>query len=155
MELSLDYIKNKILELIGLDNNLFREYNYPIPFARIKKESVDHNISFDEEYLKTYNTWAFTSYTVELVLELEKEFNITIRDLEIPDNISEIKTKKRKELLDIFIENKIISSKSEFRRLMKEGAIDVDGKNIKNAHYVIEKEVIIKIGKKKFVKIII
>ncbi|MEK7575775.1 MAG: tyrosine--tRNA ligase [Patescibacteria group bacterium] len=74
---------------------------------------------------------------------------------EIPDNISEIKTKKGKELLDIFIENKIISSKSEFRRLMKEGAIDVDGKNIKNAHYVIEKEVIIKIGKKKFVKIII
>lgn len=74
---------------------------------------------------------------------------------EIPDDIQEIKTKKETELTDILIENKFISSKSEFRQLVKAGAIDVDGGAINNAHYKIGKNSVVKIGKKKFVRITI
>jgi tyrosyl-tRNA synthetase len=72
---------------------------------------------------------------------------------ETPDDIPEIKTKKGKELNEILTENKIISSKSEFRRLVKEGAVDVDGKTINDIRFTIEKTSIVKIGKRKFVKI--
>lgn len=73
---------------------------------------------------------------------------------EIPEDIQEIKTKEKKELGDILIENKIVSSKSEFRRLIKEGAIDLDTETIKNVHHLIDKNAVVKIGKKKFIKIV-
>jgi len=72
---------------------------------------------------------------------------------EIPDEIKEIKTKTGENLENILVENKIIPSKSEFRRLIKAGAIDIDNQTINNVNYIIEKSVIIKIGKKKFLRI--
>ncbi len=74
---------------------------------------------------------------------------------EFPDNIQEIKAGAKTELADILTENKIVSSKSEFRRLIKERAIDLDGKIIEGAHCAINKISVVKVGKKKFVKIVI
>lgn len=74
---------------------------------------------------------------------------------EIPDDIQEIKTKKETELVDTLVENKFISSKSEFRQLIKAGAIDVDGGAIDDVRYKIGKSIVVKIGKKKFVRIVI
>ncbi len=72
---------------------------------------------------------------------------------EIPDDIPEIAASKGVLLGDILVENKIVVSKSEFRRLVKSGAVDVDGKAIVDIHFSIEKPVTVKIGKRRFVKI--
>ncbi|MCX6731598.1 MAG: tyrosine--tRNA ligase [Candidatus Parcubacteria bacterium] len=72
---------------------------------------------------------------------------------EIPEDIKEIKAEKGEELGNIFVENKIISSKSEFRRLIKAGAIDIDGQSIGDINYFVEKPIVVKIGKKKFLRI--
>jgi len=74
---------------------------------------------------------------------------------EIPDDVQEIKIKEKKELGEILLGNKIIGSKSEFRRLVDQGAIDVNGETIKDVYYRIEKSLVVKIGKKKFLKIIL
>ncbi|MBU3925766.1 tyrosine--tRNA ligase, partial [Patescibacteria group bacterium] len=74
---------------------------------------------------------------------------------EIPDNLKEIKINDKKELGDLLIENKIIESKNEFRRLIKEKAIDVDGKAVGDVHCIIEQTSIVKVGKKKFIKIVL
>jgi len=73
---------------------------------------------------------------------------------EIPEEVEEIKIKRGEELREALIKNKIVSSKSEFRRLVGEGAIDIDGVTINDFHFKIEKEIIAKIGKKKFIKIV-
>lgn len=73
---------------------------------------------------------------------------------EIPDDVQEIKVGTEKDLSEILLENKIIESKSEFRRLVNQGAIDVNGETIKDVYYKIEKSLVVKIGKKKFLKII-
>lgn len=83
----------------------------------------------------------------------QEDFVKLFQKKEIPDSIPEIKIKGEREIRDVLIENKIILSKGEFRRLMTEGAIDVDGETITNVHYKTEKNAIIKIGKRKFVKI--
>ncbi len=72
---------------------------------------------------------------------------------EAPDEMQEIKIKKGDLLGDVLVENKIISSKSEFRRLVKNKAIDVDGRAIENIDYVVEKTTVVKVGKKKFIRI--
>jgi tyrosyl-tRNA synthetase len=74
---------------------------------------------------------------------------------EFSKNVPEIRIKEKKELVDILTENKLVSSKSGFRRMIKEGAIDVDGKAVEDARFVVAKTAIVKIGKKKFVKVVL
>jgi len=74
---------------------------------------------------------------------------------EIPEDIKEIKIKKGERLDNVLIENKIIPSKSEFRRLVKGRAIEADSQVVNNVNYVIEKSIVLRVGKKKFLKILI
>ncbi len=69
------------------------------------------------------------------------------------DNLKEIKVKKGSGFLDILVENNLIKSKSEARRLFESGAIDVDGKVIQDSRFKIQENAVVKIGKKIFVKI--
>jgi len=72
---------------------------------------------------------------------------------EIPDDIPEIAAEKGDALGDILIENKIVASKSEFRRLVKAGAVDADGEPIVDIHFAIERPTVVKVGKRRFVKV--
>lgn len=73
----------------------------------------------------------------------------------IPDDIKEIKVKdKEKELVEVLIENKIVVSKTDWRRLIKEGAVTdtKSGESIDDPKEKV-KNTTLKIGKKRFVKI--
>ncbi|MFT5180124.1 MAG: tyrosyl-tRNA synthetase, partial [Candidatus Paceibacteria bacterium] len=72
-----------------------------------------------------------------------------------PDEIKEIKTKKGSKLVSVLVDNNIIESNSEFRRLVTGGAVknvDTDIK-IEDTNYLIESSVTLKIGKRRFLKI--
>ncbi len=71
----------------------------------------------------------------------------------IPENVEEIICKEGDKLIDIFSENNIVSSKTEFRRLTETGSIThmESGDKINNESKSLEGTY--KIGKKKFVKI--
>jgi tyrosyl-tRNA synthetase len=72
----------------------------------------------------------------------------------VPESIKEIKTTNDKELVDILLENGIVSSKTEWRRLVEEGAVtDMDGNTISNPKEKV-KTGTFKIGKKRFAKIV-
>jgi tyrosyl-tRNA synthetase len=78
----------------------------------------------------------------------------------IPDVISEIKSESEKLLSEILVENNIIASKTEFRRLTDEGGVkiiheDLSEEKITDFQYKISESIIVKVGKKKFVKVII
>jgi len=59
-------------------------------------------------------------------------------------------------LCDFLVEEKICSSKGEYRRLIEQDAIEVNGSRVKEIDFKLEtsKEYHIKIGKKRFVKVI-
>ncbi|OGG16372.1 tyrosine--tRNA ligase [Candidatus Gottesmanbacteria bacterium RIFCSPHIGHO2_02_FULL_39_11] len=59
-------------------------------------------------------------------------------------------------IIDLINSLGIFKSKSDIRRLISEGAVDIDGKNIKDisATVTVDKTMTIKLGKHKFVKII-
>lgn len=78
----------------------------------------------------------------------------------IPDVISEIKGEPEKLLSEILVENNIIASKAEFRRLTDEGGVkiireDLSEEKITDFQYKVSETVIVKVGKKKFVKVIL
>jgi len=87
----------------------------------------------------------------------EEGFIKTFQKGEIPEETTEIKIKKGESLAEAVIQNKIISSKTEWRRLLKEGAVKnlTSGEKIFDPLYLPESGEKFKIGKKKFIEILL
>jgi tyrosyl-tRNA synthetase len=79
----------------------------------------------------------------------------TFQKKEVPDEMEEIKCEKGKLLREALVENKVLSSKGEWRRLVLGNAIhDLDkNEHIADQNTKITKNLTLKIGKKKFIKI--
>jgi len=93
-------------------------------------------------------------YGEKKALEAEESWENTFSKKEIPEDVLEIKIKEGELLVDVFLNNKIISSKTEFRRLIESGAItnlETD-KKISDSHEKAEKGTY-RIGKKRFCRI--
>ena len=77
----------------------------------------------------------------------------------LPEEIPEIKSESGKILSDILVENGILESKAEFRRLVAEVAVKIMNgdaeEKILDDKVTVSEPVILKIGKRKFVKIIL
>lgn len=74
---------------------------------------------------------------------------------EIPKGIEKIKVKTGDKLADVLVQKNIIPSKSEFRRLVKNKAVDVNRQTINDIDYSIVQTIVVKIGKKKFIRMVI
>jgi len=89
-----------------------------------------------------------------------REFENVFRDKRLPDRIPEFRLKWDKDkmwLPHIIVASGMINSSSEARRLIRQGAVSVDGEKVIDINMELgsnNKEYIIKIGKKRFVKII-
>ena len=85
--------------------------------------------------------------------DAEDAFENTFGKGEFPNDAQTLKASKEDKIIDILVNNKIIESKSEFRRLVEAGAVsDYPDKKMNDPNEVVgEKERKIKIGKKTFV----
>jgi len=87
----------------------------------------------------------------------EKEFNRVFKEKKLPTKMPEFKiSEKSLPLLDLLVKIKLISSKSEAKRLIIQGGVKIGGKTEKDWKKIIEikKGQVVQIGKRKFVKII-
>ena len=76
---------------------------------------------------------------------------------EVPDEIPEFKSSENQSrIIDIMVKANLASSKGEAKRLIKQNAVSIDGKLIKDDFFQVEikKPVILKVGKRKFIKLI-
>lgn len=80
------------------------------------------------------------------------------------DDVPKIEISKEKvgsSLLDVLAEYRVIKTKSEGRRLIQQNGMSVDGEKIKDVHFLLEEnifnngEILVKMGKKRFQKIIL
>lgn len=88
--------------------------------------------------------------------EAEENFIKTFQKKETPDDIQEVKVKTGDLLVDVLLAQEVVKSKSDWRRLVSEGAVSIlGGDKISDPQAKAEKEMILKIGKKRFLKIIL
>ena len=77
----------------------------------------------------------------------------------IPENIPEIKMndsiKHLEDIIQLLIDENFIQSKSEIRRLISQGGVQINGEKINEISAILNNGDVIKIGKKKFVKIVL
>jgi len=94
-------------------------------------------------------------HSEEGATKAQENFEATFQKREVPEEMQVVKGKKRELLSEVLVKNKIITSKSEWRRLVEGKAIhDLSKKeNISDPDFKISGELILKIGKKKFIKV--
>lgn len=90
--------------------------------------------------------------------EIAKEgFVKQFQKKEIPDNVNEYWLGKPKKIIDVMYEAKLVSSKSEAKRLIESGGVKLNTVKISDPNYEVTKEdqnTVLQIGKRKFVKIV-
>ena len=95
-------------------------------------------------------------YDKETALEAEQAFDQIFVKKSIPDDMPIFQVKIDSNVLDILLSEKLIASKAEGKRLIGQNAIKIDGEVCSDIGYVVSKgcgELIVKIGKRRFLKI--
>lgn len=87
----------------------------------------------------------------------QKNWEDTFQKKEIPKEMTEIACKNSESLSEVLVKNKVVASKSDWRRLVSSGAIHdlSENKTINDVDFKISENLTLKIGKKRFVKIIV
>lgn len=140
---------------------LYFELGTDIPNAELKeiKRKLE-DPSVNPRDIKRYlaRTLVRIYYDEKSAIEAEEGFDRIFIKKEVPDEIPEYKISGSGgiNITDLILEVKFAHSKSEARRLIVQGGVSVDGEKIEDIAALIrtDKEKILKVGKRKFIKII-
>ncbi|MEO0083599.1 MAG: tyrosine--tRNA ligase [candidate division WOR-3 bacterium] len=95
-------------------------------------------------------------YSPAIAEKVNQEFEEVFKFKKTPKDIEEfISPSKKINIVDLLVLAKLLPSKSEARRKITEGAVEVDGEKIKDIYFelTIDSPKILKVGKRKFCKI--
>lgn len=84
-----------------------------------------------------------------------EHFAATIQNKEVPADIPEVSAKVGDALSEILLAQKLVASKGEFTRLVKEGGVSINNEKLHDPFYKIVEPVVVKIGKLRYLKIIL
>lgn len=96
-------------------------------------------------------------YGEEVAKKEQQEFDRVFSQKELPSDIQTIVVKKGKyKLVDLLVDNKLVSSKSEAKRLILQGGVKINSKKVEDQNFVLDlmttAEVVLQVGKLKYVK---
>ncbi len=95
-------------------------------------------------------------YDSDSALDAENHFNTVVVSKGIPDNIEDFIIEEPMFLVDVIVKANMLSSKSEARRMIKQSAVKIDGNTVNDIYYkiLVNENIILKVGKRKFLRII-
>ncbi|MEO0097894.1 MAG: tyrosine--tRNA ligase [candidate division WOR-3 bacterium] len=96
-------------------------------------------------------------HSKEVAEKAAEEFDKVFKYKELPSDIPVFYSKERNvRLVDLLVDANLLPSKSEAKRKIREGGVYLNGERISDIDYqvVIDKEIVIKVGKRKFLKVL-
>ena len=95
-------------------------------------------------------------YNEKFASQAEINFDKIFIKKDIPDDIPTYKMSMSEKIVDVIHNSNLVNSKSEIKRLIKQGAVKINEETVSDIQLTIDstKEVVVKIGKRKFLKII-
>ncbi|HTY82177.1 MAG TPA: tyrosine--tRNA ligase, partial [Dehalococcoidales bacterium] len=91
-------------------------------------------------------------YGVKDAQEATEHFTRTVQNKELPDEIKEFKIDGETSISRLLVDAGLVASRSEATRLIKQGGVTIDGNKVVDANMNIGKNVIIKAGKRRYLK---
>ena len=107
--------------------------------------------------LKLELAWEITKkyWSREASDKARDNFIKTFQQKAEPEDIKEIKIEKGTELAAFLLAEGLVESKSDFRRLVKAGAIEMAGQIVKDFDFKISQPGLVKVGKRRFIRVIV
>ena len=123
---------------------------------KIKKELDDNSINPMEVKRELARKIVEIYYNKEKAIEAENYFNNITVSKGLPDEIDEYLLAEEDLLVNIIVDAGLLKSKSEARRMIKQSAVRIDGEIIKDIQHSLipGQERILKVGKRRFLKVI-
>lgn len=148
MEIPDELIVKYYTLLTDMDDEKIKEVE-----AKLKDESVnprDIKMDLAREIVSLY-------HTEEEVEQAEERFKMIFQMGQKPKDIDTVNVSKEDfDLISTVVDKGLVSSKSEFRRLLLQGGIKINDKKITmEKDLPKEGEIVVQVGKKKFMKIIV
>ena len=84
----------------------------------------------------------------------EEEFNLIFKKKDIPDDIPEFKLTEAMKIIDILTTSELCKTGGEARRMVKQNAVSINDEKVKDIFMLVEDEAIIKVGKRRFLKLV-
>ena len=123
----------------------------------VKSKLKDENINPRDIKMDLAREIVSLYHTAEEVDQAEERFKMIFQMGQKPKDIDTINAEKENfDLIQIVVDKGLVSSKSEFRRLLAQGGVKITDKKITKEEFLPkEGELVVQIGKKKFIKIIV
>ncbi len=93
-------------------------------------------------------------YSAEETQAAQAHFEKTVQNKELPDEIEEYKISGSITISQLLAQSGLAASRSEAVRLIKQGAVTIDGNKIDDPNQNVAKAVTIKVGKRRYLKTI-
>ena len=142
-------------KVMSIPDNLIRQYFElltDVPdkeLAEFRQELKDETINPMTLKKRLAKEVITQLYNQKAATEAEEHFTRVFQRRELPEEIPEARSS---ELLQMIVEKGLAKSRSEAKRLIAQGAVDIDGKKVTDAHKIVPKDSIIKIGKRGYIK---
>ena len=140
-----------IIKYFNLVTNLsskeIKDYEFDLNAGKISPRDIKRKLA--REIVSIY-------YDDESSVYAEQNFDKIFVTKTIPDDIPEIIIDNDTRIIELVKNAKLVDSNSEIRRLIKQGAVKIDDSVVSDINFIVnsDKEIIIKIGKRKFLKVI-
>jgi tyrosyl-tRNA synthetase len=91
----------------------------------------------------------------EAAEQAEQHFRIVFQDRDLPPDMPEIRLSEPAALADVVVGSGLVPSKSEFRRLVRQGGIRLDGTKLNDPGVVLEASGVrvVQVGRRKFLRV--
>ena len=124
----------------------------------IKKQLDDKNVNPRDIKRRLAKTFIKMYHKAEDAQKAEEEFDQIFVKKEVPDNIPELKIESNEtiNILDLILKAEFAPTRSEAKRLVIQGGVSIDGEKIEKFDAVIslKNNMVLKVGKRKFIKLI-
>ena len=149
-------------KLMSINDSMITKYYKLAVFAEkekvlsIEKQLKDSSINPRDIKRDLAKDLVARYYDKDTALEAEQAFDQIFVKKSIPDDMPIFQVKMDSNIIEILLSEKLIPSKAEGKRLIGQNAIKIDGEVCSDIGYVVSKgcgELIVKIGKRRFLKI--
>ena len=127
--------------------------------AAIRKQLADPKTNPRDLKRRLARTLVQMYYNAEAAQRAEEEFDRIFVAKSVPDEIAELRIGSGKEvqtLIGLLMTAAMASSRSDARRLIEQGGVSIDGEKVTDPNAPVPKknEFVLKVGKRKFLKVI-
>lgn len=93
-------------------------------------------------------------YSKKAAGEARLEFERVFANKEIPRDVPSYKIKHDKNtIIDILVDSKLVETKNQARRLIQQGGVTLDGEKLEKESQIIDREGIVKVGKRRYLSL--